>query len=67
MRTDLPTTPLEHFFIANELTRLGVRFTSLAPCFTGRFEKGVDYIGRSRGSGRRNGQACCYNCPLWYL
>jgi len=31
--TDLPTTPLEHFFIANELTRLGVRF-----------EKGVDYI-----------------------
>jgi hypothetical protein len=43
--TDAPTTPLEHFFIANELTRLGVRFTSLAPRFIGRFEKGVDYIG----------------------
>jgi tagaturonate epimerase len=43
--TDLPTTPLEHFFIANELTRLGVHFTSLAPRFSGRFEKGVDYIG----------------------
>lgn len=43
--TDSPTTPLEHFFIANELTRLGVKFTSLAPRFTGRFEKGVDYIG----------------------
>ena len=43
--TDLPTTPLEHFFIANELTRLEVRFTSLAPRFSGRFEKGVDYIG----------------------
>jgi hypothetical protein len=43
--TDLPTTPLEHFFIANELTRLRVRFTSLAPRFIGRFEKGVDYIG----------------------
>jgi len=43
--TDLPTTPLEHFFIANELRRLGVRFTSLAPRFIGRFEKGVDYIG----------------------
>jgi hypothetical protein len=43
--TDSPTTPLEHFFIANELTRLGVRFTSLAPRFSGRFEKGVDYIG----------------------
>jgi tagaturonate epimerase len=43
--TDSPTTPLEHFFIVNELTRLGVRFTSLAPRFVGRFEKGVDYIG----------------------
>jgi hypothetical protein len=43
--TDSPTTPLEHYFIANELTRLGVQFTSLAPRFIGRFEKGVDYIG----------------------
>lgn len=43
--TDSPTTPLEHFFIVNELTRLGVRFTSLAPRFIGRLEKGVDYIG----------------------
>jgi len=46
--TDLPTTPHEHFFIANELHRLGVRFTSLAPRFIGRFEKGVDYIGDLR-------------------
>jgi tagaturonate epimerase len=43
--TDAPTTPLEHYFIANELTRSGVHFTSLAPRFIGRFEKGVDYIG----------------------
>jgi hypothetical protein len=43
--TDSPTTPLEHYFIVNELTRLGVRFTSLAPRFIGRFEKGVDYVG----------------------
>jgi hypothetical protein len=43
--TDSPTTSLEHFFIANELTRLGVKFTSLSPRFIGRFEKGVDYIG----------------------
>jgi hypothetical protein len=43
--TDSPTTPLEHYFIANELTRRGVRFCSLAPRFIGRFEKGVDYIG----------------------
>jgi len=43
--TDSPTTPLEHYFIASELTRAGVRFTSLAPRFPGRFEKGVDYLG----------------------
>jgi len=43
--TDSPTTPAEHFFIANELLHRGVRFTSLAPRFPGRFEKGVDYIG----------------------
>jgi hypothetical protein len=43
--TDAPTTPLEHYFIANELTLAGVHFTSLAPRFIGRFEKGVDYIG----------------------
>jgi hypothetical protein len=43
--TDAPTTPLEHFFIVKELTRLGVKFTSLAPRFIGRFEKGVDYLG----------------------
>src|ERR1700752_2764492 len=43
--TESPTTPFEHYFIASELTRLGVRFTSLAPRFGGRFEKGVDYIG----------------------
>ncbi|NLG72775.1 MAG: hypothetical protein GX495_12145 [Chloroflexi bacterium] len=43
--TDSPTTVFEHFYIASELRRLGVRFTSLAPRLTGRFEKGVDYIG----------------------
>jgi hypothetical protein len=43
--TDLPTTPAEHAYIAAELARRGVRFTSLAPRFTGSFEKGVDYIG----------------------
>jgi hypothetical protein len=43
--TDAPTSALEHYFIANELTQAGVRFTSLAPRFIGSFEKGVDYIG----------------------
>ena len=43
--TATPTLPLEHFFVASELTRAGVRFVSLAPRFCGEFQKGVDYIG----------------------
>jgi len=43
--TATPTSPLEHYFIASELRRLGVRWVSLAPRYVGRFEKGVDYIG----------------------
>lgn len=43
--TDTATSPLEHYFIASELRRLGVKFVSLAPRFVGSFEKGVDYIG----------------------
>ncbi len=43
--TETPTSPLEHYFIARELGRLGVQWVSLAPRYVGRFEKGVDYIG----------------------
>lgn len=43
--TNTPTSPLEHFFIASELKRLGIQIRSLAPRFVGRFEKAVDYIG----------------------
>jgi hypothetical protein len=43
--TGTPTSLHEHFFIASELTRLGINLVSLAPRFVGRFEKGVDYIG----------------------
>ncbi|MGQ9786307.1 MAG: tagaturonate epimerase family protein [Anaerolineae bacterium] len=43
--TATPTSPAEHYFVANELKRLGVQIVSLAPRFVGRFEKGVDYIG----------------------
>ncbi|MFO7697902.1 MAG: tagaturonate epimerase family protein [Anaerolineae bacterium] len=43
--TDTPTRPIEHWFIARELRRLGVDWVSLAPRYVGRFEKGVDYIG----------------------
>lgn len=43
--TALPTTHVEHVFIASELKRLGIRWISLAPRYIGSFEKGVDYIG----------------------
>jgi hypothetical protein len=43
--TASPTTPGEHYFFANELRRLNVKWVSMAPRFIGRFEKGVDYIG----------------------
>jgi hypothetical protein len=43
--TDTPTSPFEHFYIARELARMGVRWTSLAPRFPGSFEKGIDYKG----------------------
>jgi len=39
------TTPFEHFFMASELNRLGVKIISLAPRFIGDFEKGIDYKG----------------------
>jgi len=43
--TATPTGPLEHWFVASELRRLGVVWVSLAPRFVGEFEKGVDYLG----------------------
>ncbi|MGM0506517.1 MAG: tagaturonate epimerase family protein [Bacteroidota bacterium] len=43
--TDEPTTLTEHYLIASELDRLGVRLISLAPRFCGDFEKGIDYKG----------------------
>ncbi len=43
--TASPTTHQEHIFFVQKLRRLGVQGISLAPRYTGRFEKGVDYIG----------------------
>jgi hypothetical protein len=43
--TESVTSPFEHYFFANELTRLGVKYVSLAPRFVGSFEKGIDYKG----------------------
>lgn len=39
------TTPAEHFVIASELAMQGVKPDSVAPHFTGTFEKGVEYSG----------------------
>jgi len=43
--TPVPTTVAEHYFVAAELKRLGVRWVGLAPRFPGGFEKAVDYRG----------------------
>jgi len=43
--TMTPTTPLEHFFVSNELYRNGVVLQTVAPRFCGEFQKGIDYIG----------------------
>lgn len=43
--TSTPTTPAQHFFIANELRRRGIIPATVAPRFCGEFQKGVDYIG----------------------
>ncbi|MBE6688041.1 MAG: hypothetical protein E7588_02045 [Ruminococcaceae bacterium] len=43
--TETPTTPLQHFYAANELIRRGVKVTTVAPRFCGEFQKGIDYIG----------------------
>lgn len=43
--TDTPQTPLELFFILAALAQEQVPLQTIAPKFSGRFNKGVDYIG----------------------
>ncbi len=43
--TESPTSALEHLFIALELKRRSIQIISLAPRFTGDFEKGIDFRG----------------------
>src|SRR5690606_16530037 len=43
--TETITSPMAHFFVANELTSKGVNVISLAPRFCGEFQTGIDYIG----------------------
>jgi hypothetical protein len=43
--TAAPTDPAAHYLVARELWGAGVELYSLAPRFTGEFQKGIDYIG----------------------
>ncbi len=43
--TDQPTTLAEHYIIADQCLRGGMKLVSLAPRFIGDFEKGIDFIG----------------------
>jgi hypothetical protein len=43
--TEQPTTLAEHYIIADQCLRRGMKLVSLAPRLIGTLEKGVDYIG----------------------
>ncbi len=43
--TDKPQTPVDLFLILAMLAREGIPAQTIAPKFTGRFNKGVDYVG----------------------
>jgi tagaturonate epimerase len=47
--TPQPTTPAEHYIIADQLISRGVKLISVAPRFVGEFEKGVDFKGDRAG------------------
>ena len=47
--TDMPQTPIEMFFILAAIADEGIPAQTIAPKFTGRFNKGVDYAGDVAG------------------
>jgi hypothetical protein len=47
--TDQPQTPVEMFFILAAIADEGIPAQTIAPKFTGRFNKGVDYVGDVKG------------------
>jgi hypothetical protein len=47
--TDQPQTPVETLFILAAIADEGIPAQTVAPKFTGRFNKGVDYVGNVRG------------------
>ena len=47
--TDQPQTPVEMLFILAAIAEEGIPAQTIAPKFTGRFNKGVDYVGNITG------------------
>lgn len=47
--TDQPQTPVEMFFILAAIADEGIPAQTIAPKFSGRFNKGVDYVGNVEG------------------
>jgi len=43
--TDAPQVPVEMLFILSAIAREGIPAQTIAPKFTGRFNKGIDYVG----------------------
>jgi hypothetical protein len=43
--TEQPTTPAEHWIVAEQCLERGMQLVSLAPRYVGDFEKGIDYKG----------------------
>lgn len=43
--TDSPQSPIELFFILSAIAKEGIPVQTIAPKFSGRFNKGVDYVG----------------------
>jgi len=43
--TDAPQVPVELLFILSAIAREGIPAQTIAPKFTGRFNKGIDYVG----------------------
>ena len=54
--TDQPTTLAEHYIIADQCFKAGMKLVSLAPRYIGDFEKGVDYKGNVTALRRSLGQ-----------
>lgn len=46
--TDAPQTPVELFFILSAIAQEGIPIQTIAPKFSGKFLKGIDYVGNVR-------------------